>query len=37
MTAKEEYIKKITELVDRCNDLSLLDFIHQLLQKSQQA
>jgi hypothetical protein len=37
MTAKEEYKTKINELVEKCNDLSLLDFIHQLLQKSQQA
>ena len=37
MTVKEEYILKITELAEKCNDLSLLDLIHQLLQKSQQA
>lgn len=37
MTAKEEYIMKINELIELCNDLSLLDLIHQLLQKSQQA
>ena len=34
---KEEYIEKIKELVEKSNDLSLLDFILQLLQKSQQA
>lgn len=34
---KEEYTRKIAELLERCNDLSLLDLIHQLLQKSQQA
>ena len=37
MTAREEYILKINELVEKCNDLSLLNMIHQLLQKSQQA
>ena len=37
MTAVEEYKLKINELVEKCNDLSLLDMIHQLLQKSQQA
>lgn len=34
---QEEYILKITDLVEKCNDLSLLDLILQLLQKSQQA
>lgn len=34
---KEEYIGKITELLEKCNDIHLLDLIHQLLQKSQQA
>ena len=33
----EEYIDKINDLLKRCNDLSLLDLIHQLLQKSQEA
>lgn len=33
----EEYINKITELVKTCNDLSMLDLILQLLQKSQQS
>lgn len=37
MTVKEEYKLKINELVDKCNDLSMLDMIYQLLQKSQQA
>lgn len=37
MTAKEEYIPKINALVNKCNDLSLLDMIYRLLQKSQQA
>lgn len=35
MSAIDEYIKKITELMQECNDLALLDLIHQLLQKSQ--
>jgi hypothetical protein len=35
-TMKEEYILKITELLERCNDIQLLDLIHQLLQKSQE-
>lgn len=30
---REEYIKKITELLEKCNDLSLLDLIFQLLKK----
>lgn len=34
---REEYLMKINELLMKCNDLSLLDLIHQLLQKSQQA
>jgi hypothetical protein len=34
---QEEYITKINELLTKCHDLSLLDLIHQLLQKSQQA
>jgi hypothetical protein len=35
MTAKEEYRQKISELIDKCNDLSMLDFIVQLLEKCQ--
>ena len=31
---KEEYIKKIVALLDKCNDISLLDLIHKLLKKS---
>jgi hypothetical protein len=34
---KNEYLLHITELLDKCNDIALLDFILQLLQKSQQA
>lgn len=34
---KEEYTQKISELVEKCNDIPLLDFILQLLKKSQQA
>lgn len=35
MTAKEEYGQKISELVEKCSDLSMLDFIVQLLEKCQ--
>lgn len=31
---KEEYILQITELLHNCNDLTLLDLIFQLLNKS---
>ena len=31
---KEEYIQQIIELMNQCNDVSLLDLILQLLQKS---
>lgn len=34
MTAKEEYTQKIVELINKSNDIPLLDFILQLLQKS---
>ena len=30
---KEEYIQQIVELLQQCNDISLLDLIHQLLKK----
>ena len=30
----EEYINTIIKLVNECNDIELLDFIMQLLQKS---
>lgn len=30
---KEEYIQAITELLKKCNDLSILDLIYQLLEK----
>lgn len=33
---KDEYIEKITELLNNCEDLSTLDFIFQLLQKQQE-
>ena len=33
-TYKEALIKKIVELLKRCNDISLLDLIHKLLEKS---
>lgn len=31
---KEDYVRLITELLNKCNDLSLLDLILKLLQKS---
>lgn len=31
---KAEYLEKIMELMDKINDLSLLDLIKQLLEKS---
>ena len=34
MNPVEVYIKQITEQLQNCNDLSLLDFIAQLLAKS---
>ena len=33
---KEEYLQKIHELAEKCDDLSLLDLIYQLLNKSVQ-
>jgi hypothetical protein len=30
---KDEYIQAITELLQKCNDLSILDLIFQLLKK----
>lgn len=33
---KDEYIKRITELLEQCNDISLLDLILKLLQKTLQ-
>ena len=33
-TYKEALIEKIIELLKRCNDISLLDLIHKLLEKS---
>lgn len=32
--AKSEYIQKIHELLDKCNDIQLLDLILKLLRKS---
>lgn len=32
---KEEYIARIVEMLNSCNDLSLLDLILQLLKKCQ--
>jgi hypothetical protein len=31
---KEEYLEKINNLLEKCEDLSMLDFIYQLLDKS---
>lgn len=31
---KERYIKEIIELLEKCNDLDLLDLIFQLLMKA---
>lgn len=31
MMSKEEYIQKIVELLQHCNDLPLIDMIHKLL------
>ncbi len=31
---KEEYIQRIVELLQKCNDIPLLDLILKLLQKS---
>lgn len=31
---KDEYIKKINELLEKCNDIPLLDLIVKLLTKS---
>lgn len=33
---KGEYVQKITNLIERCNDIDLLDFVFQLLTKSNQ-
>ena len=33
-TYKEALIKKIIDLLKQCNDISLLDLIHKLLDKS---
>jgi len=31
---KEQYIEKIVELLEKCNDISLLDLVYKLLNKS---
>ena len=31
---KEQYIQKITDLLNKCNDIPLLDLIFKLLRKS---
>lgn len=30
---KDEYIREITELLEKCNDISILNLIFQLLKK----
>ena len=30
---KEEYVTEITKLLEKCNDISILDLIHQILVK----
>lgn len=37
MSAIDAYIEKITELLKQCDDITLLDLIQKLLQKSQKA
>ena len=34
---KDEYIKILIELIQKCDDVTLLDLILQLLQQSQEA
>lgn len=34
---KKEYIDKINELAEKCNDLSLLDLIYKIMIKSKKA
>lgn len=34
---KDEYIKKLIELIQKCDDVILLDLLLQLLQQSQEA
>ena len=33
---KREYVQKIVNLLEKCNDIDLLDFVFQLLSKSNQ-
>lgn len=35
MSDREEYIRRIIELIEKCTDLSLLDLILKLLVRSQ--
>lgn len=37
MSMVDTYIQKIVELLQKCEDIELLDFIFKLLQKSQKA
>lgn len=30
---KQEYIKAITELLEQCEDISLIDLVHKILSK----
>lgn len=36
MSLIDNYIKEITELLQKCEDPSILDFIYQLLQRQQE-
>lgn len=31
---KQEYIKAITELLEKCEDMSLIDLIYKIMQRS---
>lgn len=37
MMTKEQYKELITSLIDKCDNMAVIDLIFQLLQKSQQA
>ena len=37
MNTREEYVKKTTELLNDCHDISMLDFVMQLLSKTKAA
>ena len=35
MMTKEQYTEKITELLNNCDNMAVIDLIYQLLQKTQ--